>query len=577
MPPSEASHDLAASKEAIGPEGPSPLTPYFLRGSDVIAAALLAGAFLFLSNWPLWHTDVWGHLKFGQWIVQHRRLPAQEPFLPFTDGQRCVNFYWLTQVTMYGAFAAGERLAGGDALRRLAGGAEMLALLFALVSFLRYLLLYLAYRRASGSGPLACLGLGLAVLVFSRVQRPQAFGNLCFAALLLMLSRPVLSRRALLLVPLCLVLWVNLHGSYVVGLAILGLFFLGRVIQTGWAAVTDRRDAGPIKIWTAIVNDLQVRRLFLAGLLSTAGVALLNPHGPWVFLYTVRFAQHPNIPSMVEWQPLEFPWGGAGEHWPYLATIVLVIATQIFSPRLLPPTSVLLCFTFAVFPLWHRRMMLWWIVLFPWIVLPAWAEMGRQLSWPWLHYRSQASGAKTLMAVGLLLLAVLLAPPVKWLRGGPLRPLERSLSPGTPWKLAAQLKAPTGDKNYYPQLADALKRGYPNGRFHGRICASETQGDYLVWALPPEWPVMVYTHVHLFSPEHWQDFLIVKSAEPGWREVLDLYGVNLIVVEVEDHPQLTEALQADADWRIVLDETGLQQKIDPRTRLLIAVRKSPLG
>ena len=349
----------------------------------------------------------------------------------------------------------------------------------------------------------------------------------------------------------------------------IGLFFLGRVIDVGRAAAATGR-------LTAIFNDAQVRRLFVVGLVSTAAIAVLNPHGPWLFVYTLQFSQHPNVPSMVEWQPLDFEWN-AGPQWGYGIFLVIVIATQILSPRLLSPTCLLLCASFGVFPVFQRRMMCWWVVLVPWIVLPVWAEIGRRLHWSWLHYRSQASGVKTLMAASLLLLALLWSPPVRWLRGGQPRPLELSLSPGTPWQLAAQLAAPPGDRTYYPQLADALQHGYPKGRFQGRIFASETQGDYLLWALPPEYPVLVYTHVHLFPAQHWRDCLTVLAGEPGWREILDRHAVNLVVVEVEDRPRLTEALKADADWRIVLDETGLRRKIDARTRLLIAVRKSPLG
>ncbi|MGH7222211.1 MAG: hypothetical protein ACRELF_03195, partial [Gemmataceae bacterium] len=190
MQESEASHDLAATKEAIGPEGPSPLAAYSLRTSDVIAVALLAAAFILLSRWPLWYTDVWGHLKFGQWIVQHRALPERDPFTPIANGQPCIHFYWLGQSSLYLLFSAGERLVGGDELHRLAGGVDLLATFFGLLNVLRCLLLLLAYRRASGSMPLACVGLVVALIVVSRVQRPQVFGEVLFSALLLALSRP---------------------------------------------------------------------------------------------------------------------------------------------------------------------------------------------------------------------------------------------------------------------------------------------------------------------------------------------------------------------------------------------------
>jgi hypothetical protein len=564
--PKDVPSGVPPTKDAAGPEEVSPW--YLLRASELIAVALLAGTFLLLSRWPLWHSDVWGHLKFGQWIVQHRELPTQEPFSPFTDRQPYVHFQWLTQVVMYLWFAAGERLAGGDELHRLAGGVEMLSLLFALLSFLRCIFLLLAYRRVSGSMPLACVALLLTGAFFGRMQRPQFVGDLFFAVLLLASSRSVLSRRALLLVPVCFVLWANLHGSYAAGLALLGVFFLGRCIEAG-------RAAGAWHPLT-ILQDAQVRLLLLAGLVSTAAIALLNPHGPWLLLYTARFSQHPNLASIVEWQSMDFNWG-PGPQWGYVICCIVVAGTQILSPRLMSPTRLLLCASFGVFPLFQQRMITWWDALVPWIVLPAWAELGQRLSWSWLHYRSAPTAGKTFLAGFLLVLAVWLSPPLQWLRSHQPRPLERSLSQGTPWQLAAQLTAPPGEKTSYPQLADALKHGYPGGRFQGRIFATETQGDYLLWALPPDYPVLVYTHVHLFPPEHWRECMTVMAGEPGWREILDRHGVNLVVVEAEERPQLAKALKADADWRVVLDETGLRSKLDPRTRLFIAVRKKPLS
>jgi hypothetical protein len=571
MNPSESSPlsptPLVDKPIAAGPEEPSP--PWYLfRSSDVLAAALLAATFLLLSYWPLWHSDIWGHLKFGQWIVQHRELPAQERFSPFTDRQPYIHFQWLTQVGMYLLFAAGERLAGGDDLHRLAGGVEMLASLFAVLGLLRCVFLLLAYRRVSGSMPLACLGVVLAGLIVGRMQRPQVVGEMFFAVLLFALSRPVLSRRALVLIPLCLVLWANLHGSYAVGLVLMALFILGRAIEAA--------RAGSWRL-AVIVNDSQVRRLFVAGLLSAVGIALLNPHGPRLYLYTLQFSRHPNIASMVEWQPVDFD-GGISGYWGYLVLLSVLIVTILINPSMLSPTRLLLCLSFGVFPLFQQRMIAWWTPLLPWIVLPAWAAAGKRLSWPWLRYRSQANGRKTLIAAVLVFVAVMLSPPMQWLRAHQLRSLDRSLSPGTPWRIAAQLTAPPGDRTYLPELADALRSNhYPGDRFQGRIFTSETQGDYLLWALPPEYPVLMYTHAHLFPPEHWQDCLTVMAGKPGWRAILDRHGVNLVVVEAEERPQLAAALRADADWQVIVDETGSPKKRDPRTRLFVALRKKPLS
>src|SRR5438105_2431036 len=95
----------AASKSEDDSPGPgidftdpnAPLAPYYLQTSHVVAALFIMGIFLFYALFrPLWHSDFWGHLKFGQWIVEHGRLPDREPFSPFSDSSApYVNFQWL--------------------------------------------------------------------------------------------------------------------------------------------------------------------------------------------------------------------------------------------------------------------------------------------------------------------------------------------------------------------------------------------------------------------------------------------------------------------------------------------------
>src|SRR4051812_46891575 len=58
----------------------SPLAPLYLRTSHVVAVGLLCCAFVLLSHLKVWHTDVWGHLRFGEYMVQNHRLPEHEMF-----------------------------------------------------------------------------------------------------------------------------------------------------------------------------------------------------------------------------------------------------------------------------------------------------------------------------------------------------------------------------------------------------------------------------------------------------------------------------------------------------------------
>jgi hypothetical protein len=547
----------------------APLAPYYCRTSHVVAAALLGLIFLFFSYVPLWHTDVWGHLKFGKWIVEHGRLPQREPFNGLADPHATtLHAYWFGQIGLYLLYRGGELLAGGDAGHRLEGGVAVLRAALALVLLLRCGLLLAAFRRLGGSLPLACAALGVMLLLsvgHITVFRPQALAELFFAACLLALSRPVLSRAALAGLPLLLVVWANVHGSYPSGLLLLAAWLARRAVTVCWSA----RARDPRRL----LVDVQARRLVLALVLAAAGVAVLNPHGPFIFWNTIQMGRNPNVQDMREWYPLSFQETEALV-WIYLLSVGLLAAAPLLSRRWYDPGALLLLVAFGAGPLLHVRLMVWWFMLVPWLLLPHWRAFRERC--PSRLAPSVPSFRKTLLAGLLFAVLVAWSSPLEWVYSRQPAPRERALFNGTPWQIAEQLRDPAASPpNGVPGLGEALARSYPHGRFTGGVFASETQGDYLLWALAPETPVFMYTHVHLMTPQAWQLCRMVKFGTPGWREVLDAARMNLVVVEPEMYPRLAELLHEDLGWQVLLDETGDPSKPDSRARLLVALRKEP--
>jgi hypothetical protein len=451
------------------------------------------------------------------------------------------------------------------------GGVEMLRILHALLAVLRCGIFLAAFRRLTGSLPFACAGVALLLFLspghFS-IMRPQMLGEVIFAGIMYAVSGPALTRRSLLLVPLSMALWANLHGSFLIGLAFLGACLAGRLIEV----IRAERSIRPGQL----LRDLALRRLLLACALSILAVAVLNPHGISIYQQALNVGQHPNIATLDEWKPLDFGarWGG---HWPYLVSVGLLVGSQFLSPRWYSPTQWLFILGLGLTPCFQQRMMVWWVPVVPWVLLPLWVATGKLLRWNWLHHESVPSFRKTLLVGMIAAVVVLWSGPAGWLLKGRPRPLERSITAGTPWQLAEQLKAPTDTSDpWLPSLAQELREHYPDGRLTGCIFASESLGDYLIWSLPPDIPVSSYTHAHLFTPEYWQESLTVRSGGAGWGEILDRNHFNLIVVESDLHPQLRTALRRDPAWQILLDEKGDPSKRDERCRLLIALRTEPL-
>src|SRR5262249_14505782 len=267
----------------------------------------------------VWFTDVWGHLRFGEYIVETGELPTRESFSgDFADQKALyVNFQWLSQAGAYLVYKSGVELASGLGEgelwnRHLGGGALMLTTAQALIVTLRLIVLLLAFRRLTGSLPFALIGViiafGMGVVFNLGIIRPQILGELGFAILLLALSRPVLSRRALVYVPLVMVLWANCHGSFAMGLVLLGAALAGQGIQVvidNWRPAVLSTQYSVLStvsfLLRSVWRDVQFRRLALVLALSVVAVAILNPHGPYLYLYSLELANHANIQTMEEW------------------------------------------------------------------------------------------------------------------------------------------------------------------------------------------------------------------------------------------------------------------------------------
>jgi hypothetical protein len=64
----------------------------------------------------------------------------------------------------------------------------------------------------------------------------------------------------------------------------------------------------------------------------------------------------------------------------------------------------------------------------------------------------------------------------------------------------------------------------------GRLFNSYNWGGYLLWELP-EYPVFIDGRTDLYNDEVINQWLQVVRAEPGWQQILDRWGVRLVLIE----------------------------------------------
>ena len=155
--------------------------------------------------------DSWLTLVSGREVVEHG-LPGHDRLTVWTLGTSWVDQQWGAQAAFYGLF-----LAGGLKLVMLAHAA-VLAASFALG---------LAAARSSGASPKAVALVG-AVTMFlapwALQMRAQTLSSVLFVLVLwvLVADSRAPSRRVYLVLPL-LVVWANVHGTVVLGVALVAL------------------------------------------------------------------------------------------------------------------------------------------------------------------------------------------------------------------------------------------------------------------------------------------------------------------------------------------------------------------
>jgi hypothetical protein len=184
-------------------------------GLPLSATLALAAVFLLKATPGFIVQDTWIALVAGREIVQHG-LPTHEHLTILAAGRRWVDQQWLGQLVIYGL--------------SLAGGIKLVVLVCEAAALSAW---GLAIGAAGRRGPPApavvtiLVALGILSSPWGLQVRTQELALPLYAAVLwLLLADPLLVRRRTLSVLSLLVVWANVHGSAVLGVAIVAAYAL---------------------------------------------------------------------------------------------------------------------------------------------------------------------------------------------------------------------------------------------------------------------------------------------------------------------------------------------------------------
>ena len=238
------------------------------RIPELLFAAVLIWLFATGQGWTvlLSDGDTGWHIRNGERIIDTRAVPRLDPFSFDSTAHPWFSWEWLSDVL----FATLFRTGGLKAVSIFCG--------IAIAASISLLFRHVVWR---GAGVFIALPIALLVAGASSIHylaRPHVVGLVLFATVAWMIDRDRAGQvRRTWLLPLIFALWTNLHGSFLGGLAMLGLWLLE----------------------TALVKRQAFRRTIFIFACSVSAT-FCNPYGWRLHAHAIEYLRSGWIQSVVE-------------------------------------------------------------------------------------------------------------------------------------------------------------------------------------------------------------------------------------------------------------------------------------
>jgi hypothetical protein len=444
--------------------------------------------------------DLWWHLRTGQLIVQTHAVFHTDPYSFTRFGQPWVDHEWLSQVLMFGLY----RPAGWGGL--IAGFGAVIATAF-MVVFLR------CPGRPYVAGVITLLGAFASAPSWG--VRPQMLTLLLASALLLILERSYERPRLLWWTPALMLLWVNLHAGYALGIALMALFLVGDGLDVAFGF---KDVAAP-----------RFRALALAILVCVA-VVPLNPYGAALYCYPLETLRSRAMQSYIgEWLSPNFH---QHRYLPALAMVLATIALPALSPRRLRPREVLLLSVTTYAALRSvRHIPIYALVAIPILsaMVLAWLQESR-VAKRFEGRQTPMTPVKTLMNVALLAgFLVFTVARVRYVTLGQPRAEAKELPEAAVSFIASQ-RPPAPILNHY------------------------NWGGYFIWRLYPDYRVYIDGRADVYGDAFMDDLATAYYLRgDSWRNSFEKWGIQTVVLP-PDAPLVT-ALRGLPDWKTVYSDS----------------------
>ncbi len=466
--------------------GPTTLNSYLQRsGIYIFLISFVCVYYLSNASLLLGHYDLGWHLAAGDLIRDRGTIPLHDPWSFTSEGRRWYNLSWLWDVIASVLFQYSKF--GGLTLFTVACGAVIVG--------------YLTSICLSSAASVAAVG----IAVFSACLLYPSFAtapNIYLAAspntatmlFSVMFYGECLKRTRWYLLPLMMALWVNLHGGFLLGFLVIGVFGGAALLRRDWAGFKLYSLAGAACFLAIFVNPLGWH--IYDGVTATLGHFVQAYITEWL-----SYFENISIPASI----------------PGIVYILIFVALELLLRSSCPLEARLLAWLFLFLGLYQFRYMSFFFIF---SAVPLSLHLDRLLP----RQLNSLEVQKSLLAAGIVGACAL---PLAFLHVKPTLGFAEMIS---------------------EQDARYLQTHFP----HARLLNNWNVGGILIFYTRGSIPVFVDGRAATAYPDDLlRDYFklpIPEIDEAAWDAVLAKYKIDT-VLWVKAHDQLRQFLVGKRGWK----------------------------
>jgi hypothetical protein len=449
--------------------------------------------------------DTGYHIRAGEYIIDNLKVPSHDLFSHITPPLEWTAHEWLSEAIL----ALIHRVSG------LTGVVVAFALLIAFIHFI-----LLRFLRSSGISIIvsACMvALAAGASIIHWLARPHIFSLLIILVWYLVLDTYQDKRKNYLyLLPPIMLLWVNLHGGFIAGFLLLGIYIISNAIT----AIFERENR---KDNIATIKTLSIFTVIC--LLAS----LLNPKGYKILLFPFNLVSNTFIMDHVS----EFLSPNFHTDLRFEYMLLLMILVFGFSLKRLNVIEIVLVLVFTHMSLYSAR----YIPLYAIILSPI---LGRQIDHLLDEFRDRRL-IKRLLSIS-----------------------ERtaktdSMTKFNPWLIltVAVLTFMVFTKQLIYQFdkkklpVDAVQF-MQQEKISGNMFNNDEFGDYIIYAAWPQYKVFFDGRSDMYGTKRLKDYFQIVRLAPRWDEVLQKNHVTWIIFD--SMSPLSSFLIERNDWKLIYSD-----------------------